>query len=259
MEILIISVTAFIASGLTLFSGFGLGTILLPAFGIFFPLPIAVAMTAVVHFSNNILKLAIFAKNADFKLSLKFGGLAILFSWIGAQTLLWVSVTEPLGSYVLGDQFFYLRIEKILLAAVMIFFALFEIIPFFKNYTFDQKWMFFGGALSGFFGGLSGHQGALRSAFLIRSGLDKSSFIATGVLIACAIDITRISAYSHYFRLETIGAEWKLISIAILSAFAGVGIGNHFAKKITIQKIQMLVAIMLVVFGIGIGLGMIGA
>jgi acyl-CoA reductase-like NAD-dependent aldehyde dehydrogenase len=38
-----------------------------------------------------------------------------------------------------------------------------------------------GGLLSGFFGGLSGHQGALRSVFLLRAGLTKESFIATGV------------------------------------------------------------------------------
>ena len=41
---------ALVASGLTFFSGFGLGTLLLPAFALFFPVALAVAMTAVVHF-----------------------------------------------------------------------------------------------------------------------------------------------------------------------------------------------------------------
>jgi hypothetical protein len=44
-------------------------------------------------------------------------------------------------------------------------------------------------------GGLSGHQGASRSAFLIRLGLPKESFIATGVAISAAIDVSRITAY----------------------------------------------------------------
>jgi hypothetical protein len=35
-------------SGLTLFSGFGLGTVLMPAFAVFFPVPTAIAATAVV-------------------------------------------------------------------------------------------------------------------------------------------------------------------------------------------------------------------
>ena len=33
---------------------------------------------------------------------------------------------------------------------------------------------------SGFFGGLSGMQGALRSAFLARAGLSKEAFVASG-------------------------------------------------------------------------------
>mgnify|MGYP000679824147 CR=1 FL=1 len=52
-----------------------------------------------------------------------------------------------------------------------------------------------GGVLSGFFGGLSGHQGALRSMFLVKCGLDATSFVATGVVIAIAIDLTRLALY----------------------------------------------------------------
>lgn len=54
MELVLIGVAAFLTSGLTLFSGFGLGTILMPVFALFFPVPLAIAATAVVHFANNI-------------------------------------------------------------------------------------------------------------------------------------------------------------------------------------------------------------
>ncbi len=40
--------------------------------------------------------------------------------------------------------------------------------------------------MTGFFGGLSGMQGAMRSAFLAKSGLGKEAFIATGAVIAAA-------------------------------------------------------------------------
>ena len=43
MDMAIIAVVAALASALTLYSGFGLGTILLPAFALFFPAPVAVA------------------------------------------------------------------------------------------------------------------------------------------------------------------------------------------------------------------------
>lgn len=57
MELIILCLAALIASLLTFFSGFGLGTILTPVFAIFFPLEIVVALTGVVHFLNNIFKL----------------------------------------------------------------------------------------------------------------------------------------------------------------------------------------------------------
>jgi uncharacterized membrane protein YfcA len=56
---LLVFAMAFLASGLTFFSGFGLGTLLLPAFALFFPIEQAVALTAVVHFLNGLFKLGL--------------------------------------------------------------------------------------------------------------------------------------------------------------------------------------------------------
>jgi uncharacterized membrane protein YfcA len=65
MVYIIICVSAFLASALTLFSGFGLGTLLLPVFSLFFPIQTAVALTAVVHLLNNLFKLALLGKHAE--------------------------------------------------------------------------------------------------------------------------------------------------------------------------------------------------
>ena len=62
MSYLIICTVALTVSGLTLFSGFGLGTLLMPAFAIFFPVEVAVAATAIVHLANNIFKAGLFGK-----------------------------------------------------------------------------------------------------------------------------------------------------------------------------------------------------
>jgi uncharacterized protein len=48
MEYVVVCLVALIVSGLTLFSGFGIGTLLMPVFAIFFPLQIAIAATAIV-------------------------------------------------------------------------------------------------------------------------------------------------------------------------------------------------------------------
>ncbi|MEJ2170449.1 MAG: hypothetical protein P8X90_33545 [Desulfobacterales bacterium] len=57
MEYVVICFAALITSGLTLFSGFGLGTLLMPVFAIFFPVEAAIALTAIVHFLDNLFKL----------------------------------------------------------------------------------------------------------------------------------------------------------------------------------------------------------
>jgi hypothetical protein len=56
MEYFVIAVVSAAMAGLTLFSGFGLGTVLMPVFALFFPIDVAIGMTAIVHLSNNILK-----------------------------------------------------------------------------------------------------------------------------------------------------------------------------------------------------------
>ena len=78
----------------------------------------------------------------------------------------------------------------------MIAFAAFDLIPHFSKLKFEKKLIPLGGFLSGFFGGLSGNQGALRSAFLIKTGLKKEVFIGTTVVISSFVDLTRLSVYS---------------------------------------------------------------
>lgn len=65
MELIVICLVAFLTAILTFFSGFGLGTILMPVFAIFFPIEIAIAITGVVHFSNNLFKISLAGKSAD--------------------------------------------------------------------------------------------------------------------------------------------------------------------------------------------------
>ena len=87
MDILIIALVALLASLLTFFSGFGLGTILLPAFAFFFPLEIAVGLTAIVHFLNNLFKFILIGKQVNWKVVLYFGVPAVIAAYFGAKLL----------------------------------------------------------------------------------------------------------------------------------------------------------------------------
>lgn len=79
---LLVGGVAFLTSGSTLYSGFGLGTLLMPVMALFFPIEMAVAATAVVHAANNAFKIAVVGKHADRSLVVRFGLPAIFAAFI---------------------------------------------------------------------------------------------------------------------------------------------------------------------------------
>ncbi len=257
MEYVVIAVASFLISGLTLFSGFGLGTLLLPFFALFFALDAAVALTAIVHLLNNLFKLFLLGRQADRAVVLRFGIPAILASFFGAEGLLVLSQMSPLFQYALGGKTYFVMPIKLVIAVLMIVFALLEIVPRLARLSFDRRYLVLGGVLSGFFGGLSGHQGALRSAFLLRAGLSTEGYVATGVVIACLVDFARVPVYATHFSTATLHASGLLVIIAILGAFLGAFIGNRLVKKVTMRLVQMIVAVLLLAIAIGLGAGLI--
>jgi uncharacterized membrane protein YfcA len=187
-----VTIVCFGASVLTFFSGFGLGTILLPAFGLFFPIETAVAATAIVHLTNNIFKFALVGKHADKKVFIRFVIPAVIASFAGALLLNYFTGLHSSFSYSFFGVELSLTPVNLVIAVLMLSFAAIELIPGFDDLRFKPEYVPLGGLLSGFFGGLSGHQGALRTAFLIRTGLDKEKLIGTMVSASIFVDITRI-------------------------------------------------------------------
>jgi uncharacterized membrane protein YfcA len=258
MSFFIIPITAFIASVLTFFSGFGLGTILLPLFTIYYDALTAVAMTAIVHFLNNIFKISLVYKSINWPIVIRFGFPSLCFALIGAFILKFLSGYQiTLMEYTIFNFHTHVTLFQLLIGLLIILFSFFELIPVLKNFTFNRKQLFIGSAVSGFFGGLSGHQGALRSAFLIKLNLEKESFIATGTAIACVVDLARISIYAFSFNAVIIQNHYKLILIAVLAAFAGALLGNKLLKKITLNSMKWIVTIFMMSIGLLMMFGII--
>jgi uncharacterized membrane protein YfcA len=242
LQHLLIPAAALIASLLTLLSGFGLGTLLLPVFALFFPLPLAVGMTAVVHLLNNLFKASLLWRNADRGVLLAFGAPAVLGALAGVWTLERLGHMAPLYQGMRKD----VGPLAIALAVLMVVFAITELSPRLKGFGFAGRHHALGGALSGFFGGLSGHQGALRSMFLLRSGLGKEAYIATGVMIALVVDLTRIPLYLRTLNADALLHEWPLLLAAVLAAFAGAWAGKKLIPVITYRAVQWTVAVLMV-------------
>jgi uncharacterized protein len=257
MEYIIICLVSFVGSGLTLFSGFGLGTLLTPVFALFFPIELAISMTAIVHFLNNIFKLSLLGKHANKSVVLKFGIPSLLAAFIGAYCLSKLSGLPSLFQYHINEKAFDITPVKLIISLLLIFFSLAEVFPSLMKFEFKKEHLIVGGLLSGFFGGLSGNQGALRSAFLIKADLAKEQFLATGIVIACMVDIARLTVYNDKFIFIHSDINYYLIGTSVLCAFAGAYLGNKFLKKVTVGTIQKLVTAFLLIFAVLLGAGIL--
>ncbi|NNM43920.1 MAG: sulfite exporter TauE/SafE family protein [Chlamydiae bacterium] len=259
MEYLVICVSAFIISALTLFSGFGLGTVLMPVFALFFPLPIAIASTAGVHLLTNLFKFTLVGKFSVWKVIIRFGVPAAIASAIGAFLLSFFSNVPSIFSYTLHDNTYHLTVIGLTVGVIIIASSVLELVPKFSTFSFAAKYIPFGGFLSGFFGGISGNQGILRSAFLFKAGLTKEQFIGTGVVCSIIVDSVRVLVYSwatYTEQFAPISSDMLGILVAAcLTAFLGAYVGSQLMTKVSYKMVQYLIGYMLLILGAVIAIG----
>ena len=262
MAHVLVASVALLAAVLTFFSGFGLGTLLLPVFALFFPIEVAVAATALVHLANNLFRLGLVGRHAQWAVVFRFGLPAALAAFLGARLLFSLSDLDPVTTYTLAGQVHTVTWVKLVVAALIGGFALFEVVPALRRLGFSRRYLVVGGALSGFFGGLSGHQGALRSAFLIKVGLNKEAFIGTSAAAAVIVDVVRLAVYGAVFMTTRFAAlnvadGLGLVGTAVAAAFVGSLLGARLLPKVTLRTVRLLVGTLLLLVATGIGTALV--
>jgi len=254
MEFILIGLVALFASTLTFFSGFGLGTMLLPAFALFFSLEYAIALTGIVHLLNNLFKTGLVGSYINFKTLIVFGTPAIIGAYFGSTLLLSMTELDSAYSYTLFENTTQVSWTQVVVGVLLIIFAFLDKKTLSKRMKVPSWVLPIGGSISGFFGGLSGHQGALRTAFLAQLKLSKESFIATGIAIACLVDFTRIPMY--FSNVEQVKELPYLIMLtAVMCASIGAVLGKRFLKKISLEAVHNIIALLITVTGISMLLG----
>lgn len=260
MDLVLVGIVALAASALTFFSGFGLGTVLVPAFAITLPVPVAVASAALVHFINNILKFGLMATRADWRTILRFGLPAAVAALAGAALLTGLAQVPTLLSYELLDRRFEVTALKLAIGVTIVLFAVLECWPRFAALAVPHRWIALGGLLSGFFGGLSGNQGALRSAFLLKAGLSKQAFVATGVVCAVIVDAVRLGVYGDqgvFLWISGGSGVPAAVSVATACALAGTLLGRRLLNVVTLQVVRRIVVVAMILIGSMLALGVL--
>lgn len=231
-EILLVTLGAFLAAALTVPAGFGLSTILTPLVLFLLPVHEAVAVVAIVHCAHNAGKYIALKDAVDFNAFRRYGIWLVGGSVIGAL----------LQNQVPNDP---------LLLLVGIFLVVLPVL------TISEKWTGYripeandrlGGFGSGFMGGLSGHQGALRAMFLTTRLPDKMAYAATASVLALCVDLSRIPVY-FFFRTEEISNEIPLIVILVISALLGVRVGKKWLQSLKSSQIHNMVMLGIICSG----------
>lgn len=251
-----VALSAFLASALTLFTGFGLATILMPVMAIFIPVPQAIAATAIVHGFNNLVKCGVMWRWISWREAWQIGGPAILGAIVGAFVLAQVAAMPVLMTYTVFGLSASVQAAKLIAGTLLFAFAVFE--GFRKpQISASRTLITLGALLSGFFGGLSGQQGAFRSAVLLKSSLDKESFIATNAVIAAIVDTTRLLVYTGFTAIFFHTDDKTVVLVGMAAAFLGVIAGRLVLVKVDWAWLARLVLVMIGVMGLLLASGLV--
>ena len=233
MEILYIAILTLIAAAIGTITGFGTSTLMIPVLVIFFPPVEAIFLVSIIHWFGNIWKVAFFRSGFNLRLLLLFGAVGLITSYLGAYISLGANgqiLLRLLGTFLGGYALFLLFQSKFKIPA--------------GNLTAVS-----GGALSGFFAGMFGIGGAIRSAFLTAFDLPKAVYIATAGAIGLLVDSTRIITY--FTGGATLPKElWYGLLLFIPISFVGAQIAKKFVDKIPQNKFRIVIAVFLFVIGL---------
>lgn len=216
---------------------------------------LAVAAVAPVHLFHSLGKLLLLRSHVDRPVLVQFGVPALAAAAVGAWGFARLTDWPELGTWSLLGRTFALCPLKLVIGLSLAGFSGWELCGTGGGIRGVPLWA--GGLASGFLGGLTGHQGAIRSAFFLGKDLPKERFIATGAAVACVVDFTRLAVYVPTFRLLGESIPWAVMGAGFAGAAIGLGIGRYGLRRISGGGFRRVVGGGLLVFGILLAGGVI--
>ena len=222
-----------LAAALTVPAGFGLATMTTPLFLIWFEPHHAIAGVAIVHGAHNAMKSRMLRSHIDRDALRRFGW-ALLVGALAGALLQTVIPPDPL---------------LLLVGLALIVLPILKISESWTSIRLPEAEDRIGGFGSGFLGGLTGHQGALRAMFLKQRLPDKSEYAATAAVLALVVDMTRIPIYL-WNDVSVLTVDPYLLVGFVFAALLGAQIGRIWLEKWKSDDIQKGIMVGLVLSGV---------
>jgi uncharacterized protein len=233
MFAVLVFLAALLAGGVAAISGFGIGSLLTPLLAVRYGAKLAVAIVSVPHLFATAARFLGLRKQLDRTIFINFGILSAAGGLLGA--LLNARASSPALAIVFG--------------CLLIFAATSGLAGFIDRMNFGRRTAWLAGALSGFFGGLVGNQGGIRSAALLGFRIQKEALVATATAIALIVDGARMPVY---LAIETkrILSAWPMLLVATVGALVGTFWGVRLLRRIPERLFRRLLYILILALGI---------
>ncbi len=224
---------AILAGGIAAISGFGIGSLLTPLLAVRYGTKLAVAIVSIPHLVGTTARFIGLRKQIDKRVFLNFGILSAAGGLLGA--LLNAHANSPALAIVFG--------------CLLVFAGVSGLTGLVDRMHFGRRMAWFAGTLSGFFGGLVGNQGGIRSAALLGFDIRKEALVATATAIALIVDAARMPVY---LTVETRGivSAWPLLLTAIAGVLLGTFGGVRLLRRIQERTFRKLLYSLILALGI---------
>ena len=226
-------VCALVAGAVASVSGFGIGSLLTPLLALHAGTKTAVAAVSIPHLVGTVIRFWWLRASLDRGVLWRFGLMSAAGGLAGA--LLNARASSPALTSVL--------------AALLVFAGIAQLTGQAQRWRFHGSVAWIAGAVSGFFGGLVGNQGGIRSAAMLGFDLPKERFVATATAIALLVDAARMPVYVVVERAQ-VAAIWPLVLLATAGVVAGTLAGARLLKNVPEDRFKPLVGAIILLLGI---------
>jgi len=229
----VVFAVAVLAGAIASISGFAIGSLLTPVLAIKLGTKLAVAAVSIPHLAGTAIRYWKVRADVDRQVLLSFGVTSAIGGLAGAL------LNGRISSSVL----------TIVFGLLLIFAGTSGLTGLARRMRFRGPVAWIAGALSGFFGGLVGNQGGIRSAALLGFDLSRDAFVATATAIALFVDGARMPVYLFVEGRELMTIV-TIIVVATAGVIAGTLSGTRLLRRIPQRAFDLLVSALITALGI---------
>lgn len=219
-------------------AGFGIGSLLTPAIAAATGTKLAVALVSIPHAIGTSIRFWRFRRDIDWSVVRSFGVTSAAGGLTGALLNTWATS----------------RALELVFGCLLVLAGISQVTGYAKRWRLRGALAWFGGALSGFFGGLVGNQGGIRTAAMLGFEVDKRQFVATTTAVALLIDMARVPVYL-VTETATIARMWPMLVVATIGVVIGTLFGERLLARVPEQQFRVVVGILLLALGVSFLIG----